>query len=329
MKSIKYDYFNNNAKKLFISFAPNAADGKYLFYAIREQAIADCLFFLDTSDRYYAGFLEEITACIEQICAAREYTDIIITGFSAGALTACLIGTRLNYKRNIYIHAFSPYISLNTKYSNAYNKLGNTNDACYDLRQLNLEGDQCKINLYFPTKSVSDGYHVRDSFALRDPNIRSYYLRTNHNTSIIVRENYPQQLMSLINGTFSVPRELLATPDDIVQCLMLTDIVVAENEARISPYIRMAEKPQQYPAEYTHWQARQLARAGNLDAALQWGWAAIIKSAPNVPDSYPETLGHMAYDNGRPVEALRAYLLMQNPSKPILDRIALLRKWNG
>jgi len=327
MTSIKYEYFDNGCNKLFISLGPNAASGKYLFYAIREQAFADCLYFLDTSDRYYVHLLEEITARIGEICATHKYVDITIVGFSAGALTACLVGAKLKYTGDINIHAFSPHVSLNSKYSNAYNRLGNSIDG-YDLQQLKLEGNRRKINLYFPTKSVQDGYHVRDSFALSSPHIRSFYMRTSHDTSVAVRENYPQQLKELVNGTFSISDQLLATRDDIVHCLILTDLIVAEQDSRISPYVRMADNPQQYSAEYAHWQARQLARLGDLDAAIQWGWAAIIKSVPNVPESYPEALGHMAYDNGRPTEALRAYLLMQNPEKPVMDRIALLRKWN-
>jgi hypothetical protein len=185
------------------------------------------------------------------------------------------------------------------------------------------------MSLYLSTTSVRDGFHVRDSFSLNNPAIRVHYLRTGHDTDTIVRANYPEQLISLIKGTFVPPERFLATADDVLKCLMLVDIGVAEMESRVSDYVRVPTNPRDYSAEYTHWQARQYARIGNIDEAIHWAWAAIIKSAPHVPDGFPETLGHIAFDNGRPSEALRAYTQVGKPSDEIVERLELLRKWNA
>jgi hypothetical protein len=325
---IKFDFFENKKNKLFISFAPNDARGKYLFYAIRENDSSDCLYFNDLEEKYYVDDYCRMIEIIDEICSSHRYESVILTGFSAGALTSCLIGSRINFDGKITIHAFSPYISLNTSYTTAKSRLEHSDLCLYSLNSIKKDEKDIYINLYFSTTSFRDGIHVRDSFALSNPSIRSFYLNTGHDTNSVVRSNYPQSMLEIIRGDFVVSQNFIADSSEILKCLMMVDMGVAETENKISRFATAATKISECSAEYCHWQARQFARLNNVDDALHWGWAAIMKSAPNIPDSFPETVGHIAYDNGRPREAIQAYSQMKNLTPEITERIELLRGWN-
>lgn len=325
---IKFEFFDHKKSKLFISFAPNDAEEKYLFYAVRENDNSDNLYFVDLENRYYIDDYRRIIEIIEEICASHHYESVILTGYSAGALTSCLIGSRINFSGKIIIHAFSPYISLDTSYTAAKSRLEHSDLCLYSLNDIKKDKKDIYINLYFSTMSLRDGIHVRDSFSLSNPSIRSFYLNTGHNTDSVVRVNYPQSILEIIQGDFVVSQNFVADSDDILKCLMMVDMGIAEAENKISRFVTAATRISEYSAEYCHWQARQFARLNNIDDALDWGWAAIMKSAPNIPDSFPETVGHIAYDNGRPRDAMRAYSQIKNLTPEIITRIELLRGWN-
>ena len=308
---------------LFISFAPVKSEGKYLFGKFSTLKVADTLLFNDTADNFYLDDQENLINIINDYCSSYNYTRIIITGFSAGSFIACSIASKISFNGGISIYAFSPQVHLGAPHSTSWTALKDRYDLSnYTLKSVvDASPDKHQYYLFFSTDALRDGIHLCDSFALNRTNVKLYFLNCNHDTTAVVRDNYPYSLLGFIDDTVIIPPQYLADQEQILKCIMLTDIGISELNEKLSQYSGPYLLPRNYGSEFCYWHSRQLSRMGHIQDAMWWGWAAIAKSSLPIPDSYPETLGNIAFDNGFIDDALKAYKMLSNPSLEVIDRI--------
>ncbi len=314
---------DNNSDILFISFSPLAANGKFLFYKMASKKVTDCIFFCDDSDNFYVDHFDEMLAIVNLQTKIKKYKKIVICGFSAGAFAACWIATKLNFEGRKIVYAFSPHVSLGTYASAAFFRLsGQYNLADFSLlKVLNQAFSQTSFHLYFPTDSGKDSLHLRDSFALTSPNVRCNYVMHSHDTRIVLYNGPSIEYSRLLEDGFCVHDQLKASHINISNSFKLAAYYEAELREILDVSVFGSPLPGNYPAEFCYWFSRQLARSGDIDGSLKWGWAAIFKSSSLIPVSYVQTLGHFAFNNGRFDDLLKILKIAKEQNIAFEDRI--------
>jgi len=320
---LTHQFTTAEARVLLVTFAPSVAQNKFLFQRATDLKTVDVLAFNDTSDNFYVDYHHQVATLIDEQCEKANYEKLVIAGFSAGAFIACATVPNLKFAGTITVHSFSPHIRLATPHSTARQRLQERSDlqAFHLIDVINQAKPAHQFHLYFTVDSMRDGVHLRDSFELDGANVKRHYLNCGHDTTAVVRGDYPTSLQPMIDGSMHIAPQFIATADQILKCLMLTELGTAELDDVLSPFANPTLLPREFAAEFCYWHSRQLVRLGQPLTAIQWGWAAVAKSPLPCPDNIPETLGNIAFDQGQLPAAMDAYYLMANPTPEVSERL--------